>query len=264
MAYITMLSFIAITVNSCRYDVQDYGIVDLCPLKEFLIEQERDDEQWVVVYAPWKSDINCQTLEGSIDVGMAAQVRAYDHDNCNGLLARYGINTDKIQPVIDREVNETQLIFSYPDVPNVYSTGICKGRRLIVTWVCDQDAKPFGNMLYYQGNRNKTNDVCPYYLKIDSFYACPEITPTPSPDSLDTDYSPGTIIVVVLIAVFVLYCFCGYVCKAVKNGDFGNAEENIPHYQTFWRKLPDLVVAGCTFSMSCCKKTETNRALINA
>ena len=62
----------------------------------------------------------------------------------------------------------------------------------------------------------------------------------------DGELSVGSILLICVLSVLVLYCLIGYIICAKKNPDngWGNVKANTPHLN-FWCLVPKLAWAGC-------------------
>jgi hypothetical protein len=89
---------------------------------------------------------------------------------------------------------------------------------------------------------------CTYIFDFDTRYACPKSVKESMSSGGDTGsgISWGTIVLIGMGLVLVLYCGLGVYLNSKKDENTGYSEA-IPNLE-FWRELPGLVAEGCSFT----------------
>jgi len=178
----------------------------------------------------------------SYEIGICA-----DADEAESSLLSPGvIQTDSsgAKKVVGR-YNETEIMAGTNWIMIEYEGGDHFGshcakeaRRANIFITCNLKEKN-GIARVLEENNDKTND-CYYLFEIEHIAACPE---QPAPG-----LSAGAVVVIVLLMVFGLYFFCGFLFQRYYRGAKGL--EQIPNFSV-WRYVGNLSADGCNYVCRC-------------
>ncbi|XP_077986093.1 cation-dependent mannose-6-phosphate receptor-like [Glandiceps talaboti] len=97
-----------------------------------------------------------------------------------------------------------------------------------------------------------TNHPELYNMTLESKYGCLVMTPPPPPPP-SYGVSAGTMLIVIVLSAFILYCGVGCLFHRTVYGAQGT--DQIPHY-VFWSSLPGLIKDGWLFATERCRQTK--------
>jgi len=218
---------LAINTKACTFNDAKTGIeLDVTALAYTSLSYREPDSNWTYYFTPCRNGEQC-TMGSRTDTGMF--IRNEEPENNCQVLA----NWENLQPTFN-QVDETWT-FKYQN------GNLCKNKSTPIFYAyfaCDMDAGDY--RIVSAGMMNE----CEFEMYIETQWGCPG----QHYEEADEDQmSFGTYFLVVLFAMFVIYCGCGWIFATIKNGKHGDCVGNIPHV-TFWSKLPLLVFAGCVFT----------------
>eukprot|EP01084_Bolivina_argentea_P178563 308632_1 len=231
--------------GDCEWNVNQYGFVDLRPLKGLQIEVVREEKnQYSLLYTPCNNNLFCDRDVYDDKNGMALQVMTNDLPdiNCNGIISAWDSHTHPRHET--NEDDEDVLVFSYPVFPPQTSGDGCFGGRSgEFTFICDENAIPYEPGDFYQ-NQIDENGVCAYFATIRSAYAC---ATDPQVISSNNGLSGGWIFCIAFMCFVAFYCIAGCLINGYKRKEWKDVQANIPHFY-FWAHVPKLVKTGCCVS----------------
>eukprot|EP01084_Bolivina_argentea_P226019 381855_1 len=196
--------------------------------------------KWALEYTPCKNHLTC---EGSEEDG---EYMVVQYNTGNNRCAVHTAEWDNgvTQPIETKNdtLREYEYRFEYEN--GLVGAGCANGRHTFITFICDLNAKPFEEVTC--GEWSQDNGVCRYWIEIHTHLACDNRPLTNVMNSIST----GTLLIIVFIVVFILYCITGYMMNGFKSDTFQDCKNNTPHY-TFWIHLPMLVKMGCIVTFEC-------------
>eukprot|EP01084_Bolivina_argentea_P174888 302908_1 len=237
-----ILQNINIIFGNCKFNIPDYGLIDLNGLSHTSITAEmRDSPRWSLTFTPCRN--GCECIDGETDI----KVMVIQNDNDNpDICMRPIVSWDNghVQPILIEDKTDKQIIFEYPIEPNEFTGGCMNGRQGHITFICDENSDPYNKDMYEVWQGDTMDGVCQYYIVMETKYACPV---TDTSDSISS-MSGGTVFIIIVIVLFSSYCLIGYIFNGYKRNEWKDIKQNTPHLHTFWVYLPSLVVTGCRVS----------------
>eukprot|EP01083_Nonionella_stella_P024403 67385_1 len=230
------------SVGSCRWS----GI-NLEPLSSLShpIDCEQN-ERYSLQLSPCQDGIFCETENQN------AMILQWDKNNkqCRYSLSYWDSSVSPIYINSDRYPHGA-VLFYYTNGP---STSDCpNGMIMNLTYICLNEAiaDPY-NQGTMTCNRigGPDSEKCYWNFRIETKHACASADMnTNNGDALST----GSVVLIIFCVSLFLYCGIGYGFNGHKTKHWMDCQNNIPHWQGFWRYVPSWTIAGCKWSYHWCK-----------
>lgn len=207
------------------------------------IEASGNDVSSLYSYTPCSNGLDCEAVQQVMAICSM-------HNICTQYLAKWD---DKVQPVYSPKNNGT---FTLTYNNGVSSRVECGHMQFVAEFVCKN--------VFTHATMVKEGP-CLYHLKIETKFACSDMTHTNKSSSGDGNnigsnhLSTGSMICIFLAILIFIYCFTGFSLSVYlkrKNGDVQRSgcytlTRHIPHFNFWCKKLPLYTKHGCVITGQC-------------
>ena len=215
--------------------------ITLEPLSALNIQCDQN-ERYDFLYAPCSDTLKCEGGQDNNEVGMVLHWNS-EQNNCDLVIAKWD---ETVEPYYDNRYSTDAYSFYYRNAPTDNSCP--NGKSLNLTFICQEDADPYDEdtMSCTRGS-GPDQGVCYYRFQIQTMYACQSHKPHHE-NQLEVDgLSVGSIMIIIILTLFMIYCLMGYIVNAFKSKDWFAGRDNLPQYQ-FWKNVPVWTMIGCKVS----------------